>query len=163
MQRRRVPGRVLTQVRHRPAQRADHRIEHLPHLRAVWFSAQNLQKPRDVPSLGNVPLGGDPDQRPQAGIAAQLSQAGFETDVPQDNPQQHDAPQDMHRVIIAAPVTMGPQPLQELGVRDRGEHLLDRAQAGAVLQAPPGKQGPCHGDVHLEPPFSQNGATLHRK
>ncbi len=69
--------------------------------------AEHLLESRDVPGLGHAGFRLDANQPTQAVIAAEFAEHGLGGDVPQDDPQDDDAPEDMHRVVVAA-VAVGP-------------------------------------------------------
>ena len=119
VQGRRVARGMPAQIRHRPPQPLDHRVEDPPQLREVRLLAQHVQKPRDVPGVGNVlgPL--DADEPTQGFVSPQFRQGGHEARMPQGDPQQHHAPGDMHGAVVAAAAAMPPQPFEELGIGDR--------------------------------------------
>ncbi len=63
--------------------------------------AEHLLESRDVPGLGHAGFRLDANQPTQAVIAAEFAEHGLGGDVV-GRPQDDDAPEDMHRVVVAA-------------------------------------------------------------
>ena len=60
--------------------------------------------------------------------------------MPQDDPQNDDAPEDMHRVVIAAFASSPAERVEQLGIGQGREQILDGLQGGAVFRAIPNRR-----------------------
>ena len=59
---------------------------------------------------------------------------GLGGDVPQGDPQDDDAPEDMDRVVVAALAAGPAERVEELGIGQGREQILDGLQRGAVFE-----------------------------
>ncbi len=66
----------MPQVRHHGGQPPDHRIETRPHRGQVGGVSQDVEEPREIPVMGDLLLGLDPEQSLQRGVAADFGEAG---------------------------------------------------------------------------------------
>ena len=102
--------------------------------------AEHLLEPRDVPGLGHAGFRLDADEPAQPVIAAELGEHGLGGDVPQGDPQDDDPPEDMHRVVVAALAAGAAERVEQLGIGQGREQILDGLQRGAVFERFPSEQ-----------------------
>ena len=113
------------------------------------FQAEHVLEARDVPFVGNAGLGFDADQAAEPVIATQLVEDGLGGDVTQDDAEDDHAPEHGDRIVVASLAASVAERIEELGVRQGGEQILDGLQGGAVLEAIPGEEGlGCVNDHH---------------
>ena len=101
---------------------------------------EHLLEPRDVPRPGHAGLRLDADEPAQSLIAAQLAEHGLGGDVPQGDPQDDDPPEDMHRVVVAALAAGAAERVEQLGIGQGREQILDGLQGGAIFERLPVEQ-----------------------
>ena len=135
-----VAGGVAAQVGDRDAQALDQDIEDLLEERAMRLLAEHFLEPRDVPRLGHAGFRLDADEPAQALVAAQFGEHGLGGDVPQRDPQDDDAPEDGHGVVVAALAPSGTERVEQLAIGEGGEQILDGLQRGTVFEGVPGEQ-----------------------
>ena len=82
--------------------------------------------------LGTPALRLDADEPAQALVAAELAEDGLGGDVPQGDPQDDDAPEDMDRVVVAAVAAGAAERVEELGIGEGREQILDGLERGAA-------------------------------
>ena len=105
------------------------------------LSTEHLLESRDIPGPGHAAFRLDADEAAQALVAAQLGEHGLGGDVAEGDPQDDCAPEDVHGVVIAALAAGPAQRVEQLGVGQGGEQILDGLQRGAVFERLPIEQG----------------------
>src|SRR5262249_37271255 len=135
-----VAGGRPAQVADGGAEATDQHIEDLLQERAVRLLAERLLESRDVPGPGHAVLRLHADEAAQAVVAAELGEHGLGGDVAEGDAQDHDAPEEVDGVVVA-PLAAGlAERVEELGIGEGGEQILDGLERGAVFERLPIEQ-----------------------
>jgi hypothetical protein len=114
---------------------------------------QDVEEPREIPVMGDLLLGLDPEESMQRGVAADFGEAGVIRGMPQERGEHGDAPEEGDGIVVSAASPRLPQTPQESGVGDGLETAADRSQGGRILQGRPGEQG-----LSIRDPHRRNGS-----
>jgi hypothetical protein len=147
-----IASGVLSQVGHRQAQALDHHAEDFLEERPVGLLSQRFQEAGNVPAVRDLFGRFDAHDLLQRGIALQLPQAGFHVLVSEDDRQQHDAPENAHRIIIASAASRRPQAFEQPTVGNAFQQPPDGDQCGMVFETLPREQRLLDIDSHSRPP-----------
>ena len=123
---------------------------------------QDVEEPREIPVMGDLLLGLDPEESIERGVAADFGEAGVIRGMPQERGEHGDAPEEGDGIVVPAASPRLPQTLQEGGVGDGLETAADRPQGGRILQGRPGEQGLSLRDPHRRNGSSAEDPSLHR-
>src|SRR5437870_10092762 len=102
--------------------------------------AEDVEETRHVPAARDLVLGGDTEQAAQRGVAVQFGQAVLEGVMAKQDGQEHDVPQTLDGVVVAAVAAGGAEAVEEGLVRDGLEGVAEGGQGGAVVELPPGEE-----------------------
>ena len=128
----------------------------------VGFLAEDVEKARQVPGVGNLRFVGDVDQLAQGRVALAFGQAGVERHVPEQDRQQDAMPEPGDRVVIASLAAGGLESVASGLVGNGFENIAEGAAGGMIVEGTPGVKR--FGSVKLPdgPPVT-NGGSLQRQ
>ena len=90
----------------------------------------------------------DADEQPQAGVAAEFGQTGFERGGTQENGQEQDAPEDVDGILVTAIVTTLAERFEKRAIGDGGEEPdPDRRDLRALYDTLEGEILPAFADA----------------
>ena len=147
-----VSSRLLTKIGHRFAQPLNQLIEQGVQVRQVWFAAQPVEKAGEVPLVGHMLFGLDPDQPPQRFVSPQFGEALFDGGMPQGDAEYEDSPEHADRIIAASFSASLLERFVECFIGQDVEQLLDGFEGGTVLEFIPSEETFVEVDLHVGAP-----------
>ena len=123
---------------------------------------EDIEEPREIPMLGDLIVGLNPQETFQRRVAAHLAEASVIGGVAQQGGEQCDAPEQCDRKVVAAAAPRSSEPLQERGVGDGLNASAHDAQSGRVFECRPGKQRLSDVDPHRSESPLLRALIIHR-